>query len=203
MPHSYKVFIDNCPFVIADHGPIDEENWNVKMDIESIKILLSNFQENPSIYHPIWIVSPKVDEDFENVFSEYKWIEAAGGLVKYNDRFLFIKRNGFWDIPKGKLELDEAPDLAAIREIEEECGIMATLNDQPFIITWHTYFHKNKKVLKKTYWYAHELIGSDEVTVQTEEGLTDAAWLSHDEWDQIRMNTFQSIIEVMDAYPLI
>ena len=51
-------------------------------------------------------------------------IEAAGGLVKNeNGDYLFIYRNDKWDLPKGKIEKDEKTKVAAVREVEEECGI--------------------------------------------------------------------------------
>ena len=31
-------------------------------------------------------------------------IKAAGGIVIKDDKILFIKKNGRWDLPKGKME---------------------------------------------------------------------------------------------------
>ena len=45
-------------------------------------------------------------------------------MVRKADAYLFILRNVVWDIPKGKLEKGETPELAAVREIEEECGLV-------------------------------------------------------------------------------
>ena len=41
-------------------------------------------------------------------------ITAAGGLVQNNEgAFLLIFRRGFWDLPKGKLDVGESiPDCA-------------------------------------------------------------------------------------------
>ena len=52
---------------------------------------------------------------FDFLFNHCKLIIAAGGIVQWNNKFLFIKRNGLWDIPKGKMEESESPDLTAIK----------------------------------------------------------------------------------------
>ena len=46
-------------------------------------------------------------KSIENWFSNYELIDAAGGLVENNGNFLWIFRNGIWDLPKGKLEINE------------------------------------------------------------------------------------------------
>lgn len=63
-------------------------------------------------------------EVFEKLQVRCKFILAAGGLVKNTeDQWLLIFRLGKWDLPKGKLENGETPEAAALREVEEECGI--------------------------------------------------------------------------------
>src|SRR5690554_5233690 len=42
------------------------------------------------------------------VKSKFKVIEAAGGVVRKDDKVLLIYRLGVWDLPKGKLEKKEA-----------------------------------------------------------------------------------------------
>ncbi|MFT4602413.1 MAG: 8-oxo-dGTP pyrophosphatase MutT (NUDIX family), partial [Arenicella sp.] len=59
------------------------------------------------------------EESLKSEFENFKFIEAAGGLVEFKGKFLFIKRNGLWDIPKGKLEKGESIEEGAVREIEE------------------------------------------------------------------------------------
>ena len=53
--------------------------------------------------------------------ASFKSIHAAGGLVRnIKGQYLFIFRNGKWDLPKGKIEKGEGIKSAAIREVEEE-----------------------------------------------------------------------------------
>ena len=44
-------------------------------------------------------------------------------LYNESGEFLIIKRNGVWDLPKGKLEKGEDFETAALREVEEETGL--------------------------------------------------------------------------------
>ncbi|MCF0206083.1 MAG: NUDIX domain-containing protein, partial [Bacteroidales bacterium] len=63
-------------------------------------------------------------EAMEFLASCVKIVNAGGGLVKDSDgRFLFIRRLGCWDLPKGWLEAGETIGECAVREVCEECGI--------------------------------------------------------------------------------
>lgn len=59
-------------------------------------------------------------------------IPCAGGIVRDGDgRILLVRRGrepsrGLWSIPGGRVEGDEAWEAAAIREVREETGIVAT-----------------------------------------------------------------------------
>jgi predicted NUDIX family NTP pyrophosphohydrolase len=52
---------------------------------------------------------------------------SAGGVVfrrtLAGPQFVLIKANGRWGFPKGNIEKDETPELAALREISEETGL--------------------------------------------------------------------------------
>ena len=50
-------------------------------------------------------------------------IYASGGVVFNNNKLLMIYRNGFWDLPKGKMEINESELDCAVREVEEEGGV--------------------------------------------------------------------------------
>ncbi|MCB9223002.1 MAG: NUDIX domain-containing protein [Crocinitomicaceae bacterium] len=139
------------------------------------------------------------EEQLKEKFADHKFIEAAGGIVRRSNHFLFIKRNGKWDIPKGKLDKGESVEAAAVREIEEECGLIAPKIFDHLINTWHTYEHKGKMVLKKTYWYLldegpHQV----ELVPQEEEGITEVRFFTLEEFPIIKENTYLSIEEVIN-----
>lgn len=140
------------------------------------------------------------EQSLLEAFSDHEFIEAAGGMVRRGNAFLFIKRHGMWDIPKGKLEEGESPEIGAIREIEEECGLVAPRIVDHLINTWHTYeTKKGKKVLKKTYWYLLDEAEITQLVPQEEEGITEVGYFNLDKFGEIRSNTYLSIIDVMDT----
>lgn len=153
------------------------------------------FIDNKSV-----IFQSESEEELKKEFAGYKFVEAAGGIVQYNDSYLFIKRNGVWDIPKGKLNKFESPENGAVREIEEECGLVQPEITHHLINTWHTYEHKEKMVLKKTYWYWLKATEKKlNLVPQTEEGITEVKLFREEGFEEIKKNTFLSILEVIDA----
>ncbi len=154
-----------------------------------------------SIENENQIISANPLKTMTNFFVGYKFIEAAGGIVKSENSFLFIKRNGLWDIPKGKIEKKETPEIAAIREIQEECGITGELIIRKKIIdTYHTYKFKNKSVLKKTHWYYLDYFGDKSTKPQLEEGITEIQWLPLNRFSIIESTTYPSIRDVLTEF---
>lgn len=141
------------------------------------------------------------ENELLKVFDDHKFIEAAGGLVKRANAFLFIKRHGKWDIPKGKLEKGETVEQGAIRELQEECNLGELKIIDHLTDTWHTYpFNEAEKVIKKTYWFLlEESEPQDQLIPQEEEGITEVRFFSPDEFEEIKQNTFGSIHEVIDC----
>jgi hypothetical protein len=58
--------------------------------------------------------------------------------------------------------------------------------------TYHIYEHKEKQILKVTYWY---LMYSDQKTLkpQLDEGITDLGWKSETDLDDVFENTYPNI----------
>lgn len=143
------------------------------------------------------------ESTFHSVFDDFEWIEAAGGLVKKENSYLFIERFGCWDLPKGKIEIGESPELAAVREVEEECGITNPKIDHFICNTYHTYDYRGKKVLKKNWWYAMEYKGDELLTPQIEESITAVEWLVQSQFSEVKTKTYPSILEVLGYEQLI
>lgn len=140
-------------------------------------------------------------ESMFDFFQNFKFIEASGGVVQYGNLFLFIKRNGCWDIPKGKIEKNETPESAAIREIQEECGIKGEMRIRKKLTsTYHTYEFKNKSILKKTHWFMLDYMGEMNTKPQLEEGITEIIWIGKDEFHKIKSNTYSSILDVLECF---
>ena len=108
-----------------------------------------------------------------------------------------IYRLNKWDLPKGKLEKGEDIPTCAIREVEEECNVDGLTIVKELESTYHCYFHKNKWVLKRTYWFKMKTEYTGKLIPQTEEGIEKVTWLAKSDWDTIFDNTYNSIKEVI------
>lgn len=174
----------------------------------SILLNVSSAKEVRDFYHEL-IHSKDVNEitfcnaDEEFLLDSFKkmftLVEAAGGLVK-NDRgeYLFIFRKGKWDLPKGKIEKGEGIKTAAIREVEEECGIGGLEIVGEMETTYHTYFIKEKPVLKPTYWFRMSSNDKSVLKPQLEEGITEVRWLLPKDFGMVRENSYDSIRDVIE-----
>ncbi len=117
-------------------------------------------------------------EMFADLRSFFSYMEAAGGLVKnVLDKYLFILRFGIWDLPKGKLEKNENPAQAALREVEEETGITGLSITEELHPTYHIYPLVQKYILKKTHWFAMFTESHEQPVPQQVESITRAVWL--------------------------
>lgn len=104
-------------------------------------------------------------------------VEAAGGLVKnVNGDYLLIYRKGKWDLPKGKLEKKETVQDAALREVEEECGIGGLRIVEPLIKTYHIYEDEGWYMLKHSHWFSMITESIQEPVPQKDEGIEKAIW---------------------------
>ena len=133
------------------------------------------------------------------VKQQYKIIQAAGGVVKKDDKILMIYRLGKWDLPKGKLEGKEKPLAGGVREVEEECNVRVVAH-QKICHTWHTYNRNRKKILKKTFWFAMDCADDSEMRGQREEDITDVRWMTREEARQAVYNSYFSIRYVLRNY---
>ncbi len=136
-------------------------------------------------------------EDFNKFKSHFVTIEAAGGLV-YNDKnqTLWIHRLGIWDLPKGKIEANENVKVAATREIEEECGISDPVIIDEFGKSFHMYPLKGNVIFKITHWFTMKYSGSEKLTPQLEEDITEVKWVDSDDLNQKINSTYPSISEL-------
>ncbi len=129
----------------------------------------------------------------------YKNLPAAGGLVWNKDKtaFLGMQRLGCFDLPKGKIEASETIEDAAIREVEEECGISGVSITQKLTRTFHTYKIQNQPIFKETHWYEMVYQGNKTPQPEVEENIESVFWVHPQALPDLISNTYPSIIEVL------
>src|SRR6185436_6354374 len=102
-------------------------------------------------------------------------IKAAGGLVVRGDgRIAVVHRPKYddWSLPKGKLEPGESFEDAAVREVEEETGVRATLVRELEPVRYMTPGGRSKVV---RYWVMDA--GGDDA-FEADQEVDDIRWLS-------------------------
>lgn len=110
-------------------------------------------------------------------FKQFTFIEAAGGVVLNENRdLLFIYRLDRWDLPKGKMEAGESPEICAEREITEETGVTHLTLKKKIADTYHTYEAFGKHFLKQTHWFYFTCSGEQTLVPQTEEQIAEIRW---------------------------
>ena len=196
----YKVFYKDRTVFFTQNEQSFPENSENKIHYfrnkKHLKIALESFIKNTEIKN-LYVIANNPKRVFGKFIKLYKLIEAAGGLVLCSNKALFIFRRGKWDLPKGKLEKGESPEIGAIREVEEECGLSNLTLKKLLDITYHTYTLDGKDILKRTYWFEMAHDGLQEPTPQTEEEITEAKWIEPNDYKKIIKNTFPSIIQVL------
>ncbi|MFC5284758.1 NUDIX hydrolase [Pedobacter alpinus] len=195
---NFNIYINEKSLIITDAIPADANNYQL-IDANGFEFdrFYNALAQNPiSLFY---ITTDDAKSVFKLIKKNIRIIEAAGGLVKNEKgKYLFIKRLGKWDLPKGKLELNEKKKDAAVREVEEECGIKIKKLGNKLLKTYHVYEIKGKMVLKISHWYAMEAKANQKLIPQTEEGITEVKWFAKNDFNIIRSNTYANILDVVN-----
>lgn len=127
---------------------------------------------------------------------------AAGGVVYHTGpqgyEFLLIRDPyGRWSLPKGHLEQDESEEQAALREVEEETSVRATLGPLVARITY--FFPAKGKTVEKRVSFFLMSASDDTITPQIDEGIMAVGWFSATEaldlldYEQVRQVFAQAV----------
>lgn len=209
----YKVFFNDSTILIGSEMNKSLNNNNAEkfnyVDYDVVNQIISRIEsaQSPTDFY---ILNQEVDSVWNYFKSQFVEIPAAGGLVKKADgSLLFIKRLGVWDLPKGKIEKRETPELAAVREVEEECGLSGLQIIRQLDSTFHIYrspylsFPKNL-VLKETKWFLMSYSGDENPVPQVEENIEEVVWFAPKDLGQVYFNTYSSLTDFLEkSLPII
>ncbi|MCZ4407376.1 NUDIX domain-containing protein [Cryomorphaceae bacterium 1068] len=190
----YKVFINNKSIVLTDRripdAIGDNQVYLTYDDFEELSYTI-NLLENSHHLEGVIFYYHDLEMLWADFRAHFKEIEAAGGLVhNENNEYLLIFRKGKWDLPKGKIDEGETPEQAALREVEEECGVSDLKIGEALAPSYHTYEQDGVRILKKTYWY-DMTSAQQEFTPQAEEDIEKVQW----------QDLGANIVEGLDTYP--
>lgn len=132
-----------------------------------------------------------------------KTIIAAGGLV-FNEQneLLMIFRRGKWDLPKGKLDAGETVEACAVREVQEETGLITIELENLIGKTYHEYFDKwvNENVVKESWWYKMKSSVNEKLIPQVEEDIELIEWVDKKNFKKYLDNSYRNISEIVNKY---
>ena len=201
-----KIYFGDKPLFLCDRitpeiEPFLHHDDAIFIDEFSTPALRSMIHEMelPQVHAGI-LQHPDLQELQSAFWKKFTVIKAGGGAVwNESGQLMFIHRRGKWDLPKGKLDEGETIEACALREVTEETGInnLSVLRQLP--TTYHTYHESGKHILKESYWFEMNAAGIQQPVPQTEEDIHAIEWLGKENWNQVTVNTFPSIRDVLVA----
>ena len=216
-----KIFINDIPVYILSEGKINMnrayglvvrefETIVPEVLVDDVLIMNASYEQVDSLLklmtakklrkvHSIFISARKKRDLINYLKKKFKVVEAAGGVVEKNGKFLMIYRRKVWDLPKGKLDKGESIRECAVREVEEETGVKVRI-DKKVDAVWHTYIDRKKYILKKTHWFAMHCVDDKKMAPQKDEGIKKVEWMDMEEVRKALHGSYRSIRYVMQEY---
>jgi 8-oxo-dGTP pyrophosphatase MutT (NUDIX family) len=200
MAQIYKIYMNESALIFADFSPAPNKGLQAidhqEIDLEKLYKATKNSKKTVDY----WVLTADPKASFKKLASKFTTIVAGGGLVKNGEGdYLLIFRLGKWDLPKGKLDEGEKIKDAAVREVEEECGIKVNYLGPKIQKSYHAYTLRGELVLKATHWFEMGVNKVPKLKPQQAEDITDAVWLPKDRFAKIRKNTYRLIEDILDT----
>lgn len=202
----YKVFFNESIIELSSEVKKSSKNNIVQVvepeSYDFVNQLVSDIESGREVPDSL-ILNQEVKQLWDHFRSQFVEIPAAGGLVQNNERsLLFIRRLGVWDLPKGKIEKNETPESAAVREVEEECGLSGLKIIKQLDSTFHIYKSPHLPipkdlVLKETKWFLMIYSGSEIPVPQLNEDIEVVRWIKVSELNSVLEDTYLSLRDFM------
>jgi 8-oxo-dGTP pyrophosphatase MutT (NUDIX family) len=197
----YKVHFENR-FIMISPEPERVQKYGLFhkfYDTKELYKIISEFQSDKS-NNAINVYGPDIKHIWKIFRIYFTEVGAAGGLVKHSSgRYLLIEKKGKLDLPKGHIEQGEEPEVCALREVNEECGITGHTIVKPICPSYHTYSWEGISYLKKTSWFLMKYEGDMITEPQVSEGITKVEWLFPDELNSIKSSAWLSLMDLINC----
>ena len=196
----HKIYLEKrCIVICTPDEPALSDPNSIELQLGSasdISSLVDMFETSGSLSR-VYIPTDDIEATYRCFCSEFKEVNAAGGLVS-NRRgdVLLIRRNDLWDLPKGHQQAGEDISVTALREVQEETGVKRLELRDLICVTDHCYRRNDIWHLKHTWWYDMLYTDPVDLTPQREEDITKAAWVARSGLSPYLKNTYPSIVEV-------
>lgn len=208
MTQRYKIYINESPLILTQTSDLADESAFERSLIHAVyrgkpKILLNYIEllEKNKHHEGIIIQSDNAEQLWKDFKSLYFYIKAGGGLViNPFGKVLLIFRRGVWDLPKGKQDPGETLAQTALREVREETGVPDLKITEKLDNGYHCYMMSKQRTLKRTRWYLMQTTSPDQLVLQKEEGIQDAAWFDPKELPKLTMPMYNNIRDVLNRY---
>ena len=189
------IFFTDKRLILTDTPSGTKEAYRLPSSYLSIANVLKFFET----YNTIEVCDSAIEAVREQFFAEFKYIEAAGGLVENeHGETLMIFCYRRWDLPKGHVDSGESDEECAVREIAEETGVEGAKIIRFLCNTFHTYNVYGEWELKRTAWF--QLTAQNCPTKpQNEEDIAVAKWCSPEEVEENLRSTYPTIRNVFAA----
>jgi 8-oxo-dGTP pyrophosphatase MutT (NUDIX family) len=202
MAQMYKIFINDKPFIITQRD-VEERRFAAcqRIRCNDTPTLMEQVRKTEEMQSKgIVLICEDAGKTFGELKTKFITIEAAGGVVLNSEKqLLLIRRLGKWDLPKGKMDPGETAAAAAVREVNEECGIGKLEIMRGLDPTYHTYKIQGHRFLKVTHWFMMRSHDAAPLVPQAEESITEAVWTDPQKLEIDNLDTYLSIKELLYA----
>ena len=184
-------FLDKL-LILTDSAVEEKEYYRMPSSELSRANVLKIFETTNTIV----VLDSMIEPYIEQFFAEFKYVEAAGGLVE-NEKgeTLMIYCYRHWDLPKGHIDPGEKADETAVREVAEETGVAGAKIVRFLCNTMHAYGVYGVWELKQTSWYLCTA-KSCPTKPQQEEDIATAKWCSAEEVEENLRHSYPTIQNV-------
>jgi len=188
----YKVFVQDKPIILTTQVEKETDFKNYLLNTVHIGKVIKDL--NSTSLKAVHLIHKDQDKLLKKFLKKLPNVIAGGGKV-YNDNgdILFIYRNDKWDLPKGKIEVNETIEETAIREVTEETGVNGLEITKPLETTYHIFKRNGQHKIKVTYWFEMKTNFMGELYAQENEGITKVEWLNKEQITEAMENSYANI----------